>query len=93
MTATTLKDKPEIFQSYVNVIENWILLLLDSPMPETGKSVLQLQLLPDPHSTICFALPDPTRLSLIDFPLHLPLELLGVKQCLKVPFVFSSCII
>lgn len=46
-------------------------------------SVLHLQLLPDPHSTICFALPDPTRLSLIDFPLHLPLELLGVKQCLK----------
>ena len=38
----------------------------------------------DVHSSIYFALPDPTRLTLIDFPLHLPLELLGVNQCLKV---------
>lgn len=31
-----------------------------------------------------FALPDHTRFSLVDFPLHLPLELLGVDTCLKV---------
>ena len=49
-----LKDLPEIVQSYVKVVETWIIYLLDAPMPETGKSVLQLQLLPDPHSTICF---------------------------------------
>jgi len=35
-----------------------------------------------------FALPDHTRFSLVDFPLHLPLELLGVDTCLKV----LSCI-
>ena len=33
---------------------------------------------------LLFALPDHTRFSLIDFPLHLPLELLGVDTCLKV---------
>lgn len=31
-----------------------------------------------------FALPDHTRFSLVDFPLHLPLELLGVDTCMKV---------
>lgn len=30
------------------------------------------------------ALPDHTRLSLVDFPLHLPLELLGVDTSLRV---------
>ncbi len=33
---------------------------------------------------LIFALPDHTRFSLVDFPLHLPLELLGVDTCLKV---------
>lgn len=31
-----------------------------------------------------FSLPDHTRFSLVDFPLHLPLELLGVESCLRV---------
>ncbi|CBY07943.1 unnamed protein product [Oikopleura dioica] len=79
-----LCDFPGIVQEYIQIIENWISMLLDSPVPEAGKSILNLQLLPDIHSSIHFALPDPTRLTLIDFPLHLPLELLGVNQCLKV---------
>lgn len=29
------------------------------------------------HQALTFALPDHTRFSLVDFPLHLPLELLG----------------
>ncbi|KAI0213008.1 MAP kinase-activating death domain protein [Lamellibrachia satsuma] len=33
---------------------------------------------------LLFALPDHTRFTLVDFPLHLPLELLGVDTCLKV---------
>jgi DENN (AEX-3) domain len=33
---------------------------------------------------LLFSLPDHTRFSLVDFPLHLPLELLGVDTCLKV---------
>ncbi len=31
-----------------------------------------------------FALPDHTRFDLVDFPLHLPLELLGVDLCVQV---------
>ena len=37
-----------------------------------------------PQSLLLFALPDRTRFSLCDFPLHLPLELLGVETCLMV---------
>ena len=33
---------------------------------------------------LLFALPDHTRFTMIDFPLHLPLELLGVDTALKV---------
>lgn len=54
-----------LYSSYVNVIESWIHLLMDSPMPEVGKSCLSLQLLPSVHSAITFALPDPTRLRLV----------------------------
>jgi hypothetical protein len=39
---------------------------------------------PTLHPALIFALPDHTRFSLVDFPLHLPLELLGVDICLKV---------
>ena len=45
----------------------------------------QLQILPEElRSPFILALPDHTRLSLVDFPLHLPLELLGVDSCLKI---------
>jgi hypothetical protein len=45
----------------------------------------QLEVLPpDLHPPLIFALPDRTRFSLVDFPLHLPLELLGVDSCLQV---------
>ena len=37
-----------------------------------------------PSPPLIFALPDFTRFSLCDFPLHLPLELLGVNKCLQV---------
>ena len=47
--------------------------------------VLQIAVLPrDLQPPLLFALPDHTRFSLVDFPLHLPLELLGVETCLKV---------
>ncbi len=43
----------------------------------------QIQTLPN-ESPMLFALPDHTRFSLVDFPLHLPLELLGVDLCIRV---------
>lgn len=33
---------------------------------------------------LLFALPDHTRFTLLDFPIHLPLELLGVESCIQV---------
>ena len=48
-------------------------------------STFQVSILPkELQPPLLFALPDHTRFSLIDFPLHLPLELLGVETCLKV---------
>lgn len=45
----------------------------------------QLPILPpDLREPLIFALPDHTRFSLVDFPLHLPLELLGVETCIRV---------
>lgn len=47
--------------------------------------LLQLEVLPrDLNPPFVFALPDKTRFTLTDFPLHLPLELLGVESCLQV---------
>lgn len=54
---------------------------------------LQLEVLPpELHPPLVFALPDKTRFSLTDFPLHLPLELLGVDSCLQVlTLIFLEC--
>ncbi|XP_069132028.1 MAP kinase-activating death domain protein-like isoform X6 [Argopecten irradians] len=69
----------------VKEIETWILRLLSAPVPVPGKTRVEVQVLPkDLQPPLLFALPDHTRFSLIDFPLHLPLELLGVDTCLKV---------
>jgi hypothetical protein len=52
---------------------------------QTFNKLLQIEILsPTVHPALIFALPDHTRFSLVDFPLHLPLELLGVDMCLKV---------
>lgn len=53
----------------------------------------QLEVLPpELHPPLVFALPDKTRFSLTDFPLHLPLELLGVDSCLQVlTLIFLEC--
>ena len=47
--------------------------------------LLQVNVMPkDLQAPMLFALPDCTRFKLVDFPLHLPLELLGVDTCLRV---------
>lgn len=47
--------------------------------------MFQVNVLPkELRPPLLFALPDHTRFTLVDFPLHLPLELLGVDTCLKV---------
>ncbi|XP_045480868.1 MAP kinase-activating death domain protein isoform X3 [Harmonia axyridis] len=69
----------------VREIETWILRLLSAPVPIPGKTRVEVEVLsPSVYSPLVFALPSHTRFSLVDFPLHLPLELLGVETCLKV---------
>ncbi|XP_073996567.1 rab3 GDP-GTP exchange factor isoform X5 [Rhodnius prolixus] len=69
----------------VREIETWILRLLSAPVPVPGKTRVEVEVLsPNIHPPLNFALPDHTRFSLVDFPLHLPLELLGVDTCLTV---------
>ncbi|GMR61954.1 hypothetical protein PMAYCL1PPCAC_32149, partial [Pristionchus mayeri] len=75
---------PDVMRE-IKEIETWILMLLSSPVPVPGKTKVQLEVMPP---EICgmfeFALPDHTRFSLVDFPMHLPLELLGPDAALKV---------
>ncbi|XP_023247845.1 MAP kinase-activating death domain protein [Copidosoma floridanum] len=69
----------------VREIETWILRLLSAPVPVPTKTRVEVEILsPVMQPPLCFALPDHTRFTLVDFPLHLPLELLGVDICLKV---------
>lgn len=76
---------PETVLKDVCEIETWCLQLLSAPVPVPGKTKIELEILhPDLRSPLIFALPDHTRFSLVDFPLHLPLELLGVETCVKV---------
>ncbi|XP_077518328.1 rab3 GDP-GTP exchange factor isoform X3 [Amblyomma americanum] len=74
----------------VREIETWMLKLLSAPVPVPGKTRVEVAILPRRvEQPLIFALPDHTRFSLVDFPLHLPLELLGVDTCIKV----LTCII
>ncbi|XP_066959629.1 MAP kinase-activating death domain protein isoform X8 [Macrobrachium rosenbergii] len=85
MTGRPHDGVPSIIMHDVREIETWILRLLSAPVCVPGKTRVELELLSkELHSPITFALPDHTRFSLIDFPLHLPLELLGVESCLTV---------
>lgn len=63
-------------------LEGWINRLLKSPVPEDGRTRLELELAVQPAVTLGY--PDATRLFLVDFPVYLPLELLGVDLTLRV---------
>ncbi|XP_017753850.1 PREDICTED: MAP kinase-activating death domain protein isoform X2 [Eufriesea mexicana] len=85
LTGQTLEGTPSIVLHDVREIETWILRLLSSPVPVPTKTRVEIEIVSQSmQPPLCFALPDHTRFSLVDFPLHLPLELLGVEICLKV---------
>lgn len=53
--------------------------ILTAPVPVPGSTRIECELLSSSiQDSLLFALPDHTRFSLVDFPLHLPLELLGI---------------
>ncbi|CAG9838074.1 unnamed protein product [Diabrotica balteata] len=75
----------------VKEIETWILKLLSSPVPIPGKTKVELEVLsPTVYDPLVFALPNHTRFSLVDFPLHLPLELLAAISSHAFCY-WSSC--
>ncbi|XP_043266245.1 MAP kinase-activating death domain protein isoform X8 [Colletes gigas] len=85
LTGQVFEGTPSIVLHDVREIETWILRLLSSPVPVPTKTRVEVEIVSQSmQPPLCFALPDHTRFSLVDFPLHLPLELLGVDICLKV---------
>ncbi|XP_040557938.1 MAP kinase-activating death domain protein isoform X12 [Gallus gallus] len=80
-----VEEKSSTLLHDLREIEAWIYRLLRSPMPVAGQKRVDVEVLPhELHPALTFALPDPSRFTLVDFPLHLPLELLGVDACLQV---------
>ncbi|XP_056657796.1 MAP kinase-activating death domain protein isoform X35 [Monodelphis domestica] len=85
-----VEEKSSALLHDLREIEAWIYRLLRSPVPISGQKRVDIEVLPQElQPALTFALPDPSRFSLVDFPLHLPLELLGVDACLQV----LSCIL
>jgi hypothetical protein len=88
LSCTGLSKAARLALHDIREIETWIARLLQTPVPVAGDTRIELELLPRKYVAdrppLIFALPDNTRFSLCDFPLHLPLELLGVNKCLQV---------
>ncbi|XP_078404928.1 MAP kinase-activating death domain protein isoform X6 [Cetorhinus maximus] len=83
-------EKSSVILHDVREMESWIYRLLHSPVPVPGQKRVDVEILPrELQPALTFALPDMARFTLVDFPLHLPLELLGVEPCLQV----LSCIL
>ncbi|KAJ8333980.1 hypothetical protein SKAU_G00412990 [Synaphobranchus kaupii] len=85
-----VEEKSSVLLQDLREIESWVYRLLHSPVPAAGLKRVEVEVLPrELQPALTFALPDSSRFSMVDFPLHLPLELLGVDACLQV----LSCIL
>ncbi|XP_053721828.1 MAP kinase-activating death domain protein isoform X8 [Synchiropus splendidus] len=88
--ALSVEEKGSQLLADLREIESWVYRLLRSPVPIPGQRRVDVEVLPtDLKLSLTFALPDNSRFSMVDFPLHLPLELLGVDACLQV----LSCVL
>ncbi|XP_061100684.1 MAP kinase-activating death domain protein isoform X4 [Conger conger] len=88
--ALLMEEKSSALLQDLREIESWVYRLLRSPVPAAGQRRVDVEVLPrELQPALTFALPDSSRFSMVDFPLHLPLELLGVDACLQV----LSCIL
>lgn len=73
-----------VHQMFQKKLSRCIFFLIFIPLSRRCFFSFQVHVLPrELQPPLVFALPDNTRFSLVDFPLHLPLELLGVDTCLK----------
>ncbi|XP_057689193.1 MAP kinase-activating death domain protein isoform X8 [Corythoichthys intestinalis] len=88
--ALSVEEKGSQLLADLRDIESWIYRLQRSPVPVAGQRRVDVEVLPrEMKRSLTFALPDNSRFSMVDFPLHLPLELLGVDACLQV----LSCVL
>ncbi|XP_074521869.1 MAP kinase-activating death domain protein isoform X22 [Halichoeres trimaculatus] len=88
--ALSVEEKGSQLLADLREIESWIYRLLRSPVPVAGQRRVDVEVLPQElKRSLTFALPDNSRFAMVDFPLHLPLELLGVDACLQV----LSCVL
>uniref|UniRef100_A0A673CPQ2 MAP kinase-activating death domain protein n=1 Tax=Sphaeramia orbicularis TaxID=375764 RepID=A0A673CPQ2_9TELE len=88
--ALSIEEKGSQLLADLREIESWVYRLLRSPVPVAGQRRVDVEVLPhELKRPLTFALPDNSRFSMVDFPLHLPLELLGVDACLQV----LSCVL
>uniref|UniRef100_A0A3Q3JVF7 MAP kinase-activating death domain protein n=1 Tax=Monopterus albus TaxID=43700 RepID=A0A3Q3JVF7_MONAL len=88
--AMLVEEKGSQLLADLREIESWVYRLLRSPVPVAGQRRVDVEVLPPAlKRPLTFALPDNSRFSMVDFPLHLPLELLGVDACLQV----LSCVL
>ncbi|KAM7015288.1 MAP kinase-activating death domain protein isoform 9-T9 [Tautogolabrus adspersus] len=88
--ALSVEEKGSQLLADLREIESWVYRLLRSPVPVAGQRRVDVEVLPqDLKRALTFALPDNSRFAMVDFPLHLPLELLGVDACLQV----LSCVL
>ncbi|XP_040895353.1 MAP kinase-activating death domain protein isoform X8 [Toxotes jaculatrix] len=88
--ALAVEEKGSQLLADLREIESWVYRLLRSPVPVAGQRRVDVEVLPhELKRALTFALPDNSRFSMVDFPLHLPLELLGVDACLQV----LSCVL
>ncbi|XP_034727733.1 MAP kinase-activating death domain protein isoform X11 [Etheostoma cragini] len=86
----SVEEKGSQLLADLREIESWVYRLLRSPVPVAGQRRVDVEVLPhELKRPLTFALPDNSRFSMVDFPLHLPLELLGVDACLQV----LSCVL
>lgn len=88
--ALSVEEKGSQLLADLREIESWVYRLLRSPVPVAGQRRVDVEVLPQElKRPLTFALPDNSRFCMVDFPLHLPLELLGVDACLQV----LSCVL
>lgn len=88
--ALAVEEKGSQLLADLREIESWVYRLLRSPVPVAGQRRVDVEVLPhELKRPLTFALPENSRFCLVDFPLHLPLELLGVDACLQV----LSCVL
>lgn len=88
--ALSVEEKGSQLLADLREIETWMYRLLRSPVPVAGQRRVDVEVLPhELKRALTFALPENSRFCLVDFPLHLPLELLGVDACLQV----LSCVL